>query len=96
MSYGGVQTVISEDGWRLTRFPEDEKGQLFNLVEDPEEQHNRYDDPTYTTVRQRLLEQLVRAMGRPGTVPHYRNMPVVGGAKRFPVGGQFQGEVPVY
>ncbi len=96
VSYGGVQTVISEDSWRLTRFPEDERGQLFNLVEDPDEQRNLYDDPAYSEVRQRLLEQLVRAMGRPGTVPHYRNMPVVEGTKRIPVRAQFEGEVPIY
>ena len=96
MSYGGVETVVSDDGWRLTRFPEGEKGQLFNLVEDPEEQRNLYDDPAYAGVRRRLLEQLVRAMARPGRVPHYRTMPVVAGVKRTPVGAEFVGEVPVY
>ncbi len=96
VSHGGVQTVISDDGWRLTRFPEDDRGQLFNLTEDPGEQHDLYDDPAYAEVRGRLLEQLVRALGRPGNVPHYRNMPVVGGVKRIPVGGRLEGEVPVY
>jgi len=96
VSFGGVQTVISDDGWRLTRFPDDDKGQLFSLVEDPGEQLNLYDDPAHAEVRQRLLEQLVRAMGRPGHVPHYRNMPVCEGTKRRPVGAKFLGEIPVY
>jgi len=96
VSFGGVQTVISDDGWRLTRFPEDDKGQLFNLITDPGEQHNLYDDPAYVAIRQRLLEQLVRAMGRPGQVPHYRTMPVYEGTKRIPVRAEFIGEVPVY
>ncbi len=96
VSYGGVQTVVSSDGWRLTRFADDERGQLFHLIDDPAEQLNLYDDPAYLVVRQRLLEQLVRALGRAGNVPHYRNMPVVDGAKRIPVGPRFEGAVPLY
>jgi arylsulfatase A-like enzyme len=95
VSMSGVYTVITEDGWRLTRFPEG-VGQMFNLIEDPEEQHDLYQDPDYTDVRQRLLEQLVRAMGRPAEVPHYRVMPLVNGKKRFPVRNRFEGEVPLY
>ncbi len=95
VSHAGVRTIISADGWRLTRFPEGQ-GQLFNLVDDPAEQHNRYIDPACAAIRQRLLEQLADALGRPGEIPHYRTMPMVAGAKRYPVKHNLQGAVPLY
>jgi choline-sulfatase len=96
VSYGGVQTVISDDGWRLTRFPDEARGQMFNLVADPGEQHNLYDDPAFADRRRRLLEQLVRALGRPGRTPHYRTMPVVDGMKYVPVKSRLEDGVRLY
>ena len=40
-------------------------GELYDLVNDPAEMHNRFDDPAYRIVRNQL-EELMRA--RPGTV----------------------------
>lgn len=86
ISYLDTHTVITADGWRLTRYAYEEQGQMFNLREDPDEQHDLYEDPSYADVRQRLLEGLVRAMGRPSRLPHYRNLPVMDGRK-YVLGG---------
>jgi len=96
VAIGTVESVITDDGWRLTRYLGDEKGQMFNLAEDPDEQRNLYDDPAFAAKRQELLERLVRAMAAPRLVPQYRNLPLVEGRKRTPVRGQFDDGVRAY
>jgi arylsulfatase A-like enzyme len=96
VAIGTVESVVTDDGWRLTRYLADDRGQMFNLVEDPGEQHNLYDDPAYAAKRQQLLERLVRAMAAPRLVPQYRNLPLVDGRKRIPVGSQFASGSPLY
>jgi arylsulfatase len=81
VAIGTVESVVTDDGWRLTRFLTDGKGQMFNLRVDPGEQHNLYDDPDYTLKRVELLERLIHVMALPRRVPHYRNMPVINGVK---------------
>lgn len=81
VAIGSVESVITDDGWRLTRFLDDDKGQMVNLRADPGEQKNLYDDPAYAAKRQELFERLVDVMARPRRVPHYRNLPVIDGMK---------------
>ncbi|SEE61366.1 sulfatase family protein [Ruania alba] len=71
-----VRTLLSADGWRLTVFPDQEYGELFHLVDDPQEQTNRYDEPGCLQRRLQMTEELVAAMAapsmaqyRPGTRP---------------------------
>lgn len=81
VSIDSVDSVITADGWRLTRFLDDKKGQMFSLCEDPEEQQNLYDNPAYEKKRVELFERLIDVMARPRRVPHYRNMPLINGRK---------------
>jgi arylsulfatase A-like enzyme len=73
---GTVRSVISKDGWRLTRFVREGKGQLFDLNVDPREQHNLYPDPAHAARRQAMLELLADVESRPARTPQYRNLPV--------------------
>lgn len=60
-----VRTVVTRDGGRLTVFPGQDYGELFELDQDPQEQRNRYRDPGATQRRLELTEQLVEAMAEP-------------------------------
>ena len=82
VAIGQVESVITDDGWRLTRFVGEDKGQMFNLKDDPEEQRDLYNVPAYAEKRHELFERLVKVMSRPRLLtPHYRNMPVIDGRK---------------
>ena len=70
----GSQTVVTDDGWRLTRYLEAGEGQMFNLREDPDEQCELYCQPQWAEKRQELLERLVAASARPYSIPRYRNL----------------------
>lgn len=60
-----VRTVVTRDGGRLTVFPGQRYGELFELSQDPTEQHNRYRDPGALSRRLELTEELVAAMAEP-------------------------------
>jgi arylsulfatase A-like enzyme len=96
VAVGQAESVVTDDGWRLTRYLGDDLGQMFNLAQDPDEQHNLYDDPAYANKRQELLERLVRAMAAPRLVPQYRNLPLVDGRKRTPVKARFDDGIKLY
>jgi arylsulfatase A-like enzyme len=72
--YGSSQSVITDDGWRLTRYTEAGEGQMFDLGHDPDEQHNLYGEPAHAAKRQELLERLVKVTARPFRIPRYRNL----------------------
>jgi arylsulfatase A-like enzyme len=74
----GAESVITDDGWRLTRFVQG-GGQMFDLNADPDEQNNLYQNPEYAGKRQELLERLIDITTRPHRMPQYRNMPVIDG-----------------
>jgi arylsulfatase len=61
VSFGRMETIVSDDGWRLTVYDDDHApGEMVNLREDPDEQHNRYDDPTCAERRSWLFEAMIR------------------------------------
>lgn len=63
-----VRTVISDDNWRLTEFPEQDYGELFDLTDDPDEQRNRYADPSCEPRRRRMVGELVQALCEPSLI----------------------------
>ncbi len=91
---------ITADGWRLTVFDNDASpNQLINLREDPDEQVNRYGDPSCADVRLRLFEELAHHNIRIRMTQQYRNLPVVGEQKRMPGGlgnGDLVNPMPLY
>jgi arylsulfatase A-like enzyme len=52
------------DRYKLTLFPGQPYGQLYDLVADPDELYNRWDDPEYADVKARLRGELVDAYVR--------------------------------
>ena len=99
VAFSQVESVITDDRWRLTRFVKSGEAQMFDLGQDPHEQCNLYRAPESAAKRQELLERLLLVAARPHTVPHYRNMPILEGRK-CRLGGtgsaQFMPGPPVY
>lgn len=75
VSIGPADSILTRDGWRLTRYSHQDKGQLFNLREDPAEQHNLYDDPATLSVKVSLLERLIRLRAAPREKLQVRILP---------------------
>ena len=100
VAFGPVDSVVSDDGWRLTVFDDDASpNQLHNLRDDSSEQANRYNDPGCGSVQTRLFEQLAAHHLRIAATPQYRNLPIVDGRKCGPGGpgnGQIANPVPIY
>lgn len=75
ISSAGMQSVVTDDGWRLTRWLEPGAGQMFNLRDDPAEQRNLHEFPEHAARRTELLERLIAVGFRPCHIPQYRNLP---------------------
>ncbi len=70
-----IQSVVTDDAWRMTRWLDNDAGQMFDLRENLDEQQNLYADPGHADKRQELLERLIRVGLRPYNLPQYRNLP---------------------
>lgn len=51
-------TMVRTDRYRLLRWHVLDDGELYDLREDPNERHDRWDDPEYADVKTRLLNRL--------------------------------------
>ncbi|MCB2009667.1 MAG: sulfatase-like hydrolase/transferase [Geminicoccaceae bacterium] len=51
-------TMIREGRWKLVHYLGEDRGQLFDLEDDPQEIRNRWSDPGCTAVRAGLIEQI--------------------------------------
>ena len=51
---------IRSDEWAMTYYAGHDYGLLFDLQKDPDELHNRWDDPAYTDVKAELLAEMLR------------------------------------
>ena len=51
-------TMVRTEQYRLIRWHVLDSGELYDLADDPQETHDRWDDPEYTDVKSRLLERL--------------------------------------
>ena len=51
-------TMVRTTRWKLVHFLDEPFGQLFDLVSDPGEIHNLWDDPTAAEAKGRLLDVL--------------------------------------
>ncbi|SFC43851.1 arylsulfatase [Polaromonas sp. OV174] len=56
-----MRTVVTQSH-RLSVFQEGEWGELYDLVADPDETHNLWDDPSSKELRAQLMEQLVHLL----------------------------------
>lgn len=55
---GGFMTMVRSDEWKLVHFAGEDYGQLFNLVEDPGEERNLWDDPSAAEKKHELINVL--------------------------------------
>ena len=73
---------------------------MFDLLHDPAEQHNLFDDAAWREKRDELQLRFLRAATQGHETPHYRNMPVWEGKKRSPgapgSSGIFSIQTPFY
>ena len=51
-------TMVRSENWKLVHFLGESYGQLFDLQNDPDEVHDRWDDPAHRPTRQHLLDEL--------------------------------------
>ncbi|MDA1015511.1 MAG: sulfatase-like hydrolase/transferase [Planctomycetota bacterium] len=51
-------TMVRSRDWKLVHFIDEPHGQLFNLIDDPDEIRNLWDDPAAAEHKQRLLDEL--------------------------------------
>lgn len=78
---GLVRSIVTDDGWRLTVFDEEGRGQMFNLREDPRETRDLYRDPAFAAKRQELHERHARAYMQAGLTQQYPNLPLQDGRR---------------
>ena len=69
-----MQSVVMADSWRLTRYLDEDEGQMFDLSEEPGEQEDLYRRTEHAAKRQELLERLIRVGFRPYNIPQYRSL----------------------
>ena len=55
----GYRIMIRTRAWKLIFYAGKPYGELYDLVEDPDELHNLYDVEAYRDIRQELEEQLL-------------------------------------
>lgn len=60
----GAISLVSEENWRLTLFPEENYGELFDLSADPDEQNNLFFDEKGGAWRGELAMRLAQEMAR--------------------------------
>ncbi|MGC4003958.1 MAG: sulfatase-like hydrolase/transferase [Pirellulales bacterium] len=57
-AYRDVQRAVRDERWKLIRYPQIDKTQVFDLQNDPDELKDLADDPAHRGVRDRLLTSL--------------------------------------
>lgn len=76
-----VASIVTNDGWRLTIFNEPDKGEMFNLFEDPDEQSNHFYQAEWMAKKCELYHRYARAYMHSDGIQQYRNLPDVNGEK---------------
>lgn len=61
------QKTLYTPEWRVTWFPNQDAGELYDLASDPHEIVNLFDDPKHRATRERLMGELLRCSARADT-----------------------------
>ncbi len=56
-----ARTLVTKQ-WRMTIFDRVDWGELYDLKNDPDEMHNRWDDSDFFDVKRTLMEAMARKM----------------------------------
>ena len=59
-AYTKTQRAVSYDGFKLIVYPNAKRVRLFNLEQDPLEQHDLADAPDHQEIKQRLIQRLLK------------------------------------
>jgi arylsulfatase len=51
-------TMVRSNEWKLVHFIDEDDGQLFDLVNDPDEVKNLWSDPDYADTKSEMLTEL--------------------------------------
>jgi arylsulfatase len=78
-----ARSIVTEDGWRLTIYNGEGYGEMFNLLIDPNEQRNIYNDSAWNEKKIELMERHMQAYMRQTSIPQYRNLPTIDGVRRL-------------
>lgn len=62
-----LMTMVRDERYKLVEFIDSDEGQLFDLLEDPTEMHDRWNDPAYEGAKTRLLREISRWRGTSST-----------------------------
>jgi arylsulfatase A-like enzyme len=65
-TYRGVQKALRDERWKIIRYPQVNKTQLFDLKDDPHEMHDLADKPEHKERLAKMLEQLAAAQNEYG------------------------------
>ncbi|WP_309710379.1 sulfatase/phosphatase domain-containing protein, partial [Armatimonas sp.] len=65
-AYRNVQRAVRDDRWKLIRYPQINKTQLFDLKSDPRELNNLADDPKFAGKIKELMAHLAEAQAQYG------------------------------
>ncbi len=79
-----VRSIVTDDGWRFSVFLEEGYGEMFNLIGDPQELNNLYEDSAWTATRLELHERLTRAYMLARHTYQFPNLPWVDGEPCVP------------
>jgi arylsulfatase A-like enzyme len=60
LAEAGLMTMVTDGTWKLVEYLDPDDGQLFNLANDPYEEHDLWDGPECDGVKQRLLRAIAR------------------------------------
>lgn len=71
-AYKNVQRAISDHRWKLIKYLNVDKTQLFDLKNDPQETQSLSDDPAYADQRTRLTQQLIDGLKEAGETERVR------------------------
>ncbi len=77
----GVTTLITNDGWRYSRYTHNGQSQLFHLASDPDELNDLSQEKTYAGTLMSLQARLIDNMTATHSLPQYRSMPVENGRR---------------
>jgi len=58
LTHAEFMTMVRSKAWKLVHFLDEPYGQLFNLLEDPAEVRNRWNDPSAAEMKQKMLAAL--------------------------------------
>jgi len=83
MQVAPTRSIITQEGWRLSIFGGEDRAQMFDLRNDPDEQHDLYDDPTFVVQQRSLHERLTRAYMRSLDVWRYDRLPIYEGRRVY-------------